>query len=153
MPIIPSDATFIIGKRYAKIENDILFLWSKTDDIWDSTNKTLSEFNDYQIPESNEYTLGQIMYVELRYFKAEYSGFIYYGFQTPDTTYHVFKDWDGKYKISLFKPIAKGFKGKEGRTRYSGGATVTIRPSLYPQLDELVGDNIVECIPVSSGLN
>lgn len=152
LPVIPADATFIINKRYAKIENDILFLWNKVSEGWDSTNKTLSEVNDYQVSEYHEYTLGQIMYRELHFAKADYSGFNY-RYSYSETQYHVFKDWDDEYKISLFKPIAKGFKGKDRKTRYGGGAIVVIRSELYPQLDELVGDNIVECIPSQYGLD
>lgn len=69
LPIIPEDASFMIRDRYAKVENDILFLWDKMEIEWASCEKSLSEYNDYEVLESHEYNPSQIMYAELKNLK------------------------------------------------------------------------------------
>lgn len=150
LPVIPNGSQFIINGRYAKVENDILHLWYKVNNVWNSTNQTLAEYNDYWVPESHEYGLSQIMYMELSCFSAYRHGFKYGG--CDNVKYCIFKDWDDEYKISLYQAKPKGFKGVEKNPRYSGGASVTIRKNLYPQLDELVGDQILMVKPNGNGI-
>lgn len=148
--VLPTDATFIIQDCYAKEEDGLLYIWNMRCLRWVCKHQSLAEFNDYWVMESHEYTLGQIVYVELKSSRAYRGGFKTYG-DFEDVEYCVYRDWDDNYKISLFKAIPKGFKGPEKKTRYSGGECVTIRKELYPQLDTLVGDQILMVQPVSKG--
>lgn len=144
---IPSGATHVISRRYAKILDNILYIWQSDVVGWVSTGKTLVEYNDYQVFEYHEYPLDLIMFVELKERRMRSrSGF---DLNNSDQEYWIFRDWDNEYKISLYKPKIKGFKGVDKRDRYSGGETIIIRKELYPQLDDMVGNNILGLLPNS----
>ena len=147
---LPDDATFLIDGDLGKIENDLLYIWNRRTLVWICKGKSLAEFNNFWSLEYHEYSLGQIVYAELIHsngYKHGFKTFGYYG----SVEYCVFRDWDDNYKISLFKAVKKGFKGERGKYRYSGGPCVVIRSELYPQLEELVGDNRIMVPPIDTG--
>lgn len=132
LPIIPDGAQFLLGTMYSKIVGDILYRW--IDGEWQSTNESYEVFNHYYELELSEYNLGNIVWNVIRNnYKSSFK-------LDTEKSYHVFRDWDLMYKISIYEPIEKGHKC--GRVRYSGGECIVIGNE-YPQLDELVGDDIV----------
>ena len=141
LPVIAKGSQFILGDRYAKIENGTLWLCHyksiKLEEFWMDTEKTLEEYNNYYIKEVKEYNIKEILAHGIKtIYTGSFSGINH-------DTYYIFKDWDETYKVSYIKPIIKGTKGMNNRIRYGAGETMSLCGFTYPQLEELVGDNVV----------
>lgn len=55
LPIVPEDAKFMLGNKYAKEIQDMLYLYEK--EKWVCKNKTLDAYNHYYEKEKHEYHL------------------------------------------------------------------------------------------------
>lgn len=145
LPFVPEDAEYMLDHIFAKEVDGILHVWrclnsQPQNGSWVNTNKTLTEYNDYLDYEEHEFPLSKILYESFR--QAYRSTFVNTHSYSPNK-YYVFKNWDEEFYVSYYKPKAKGFKGAEKRTRYGAGEVLKLDKEKYPQLEKLVGDEIV----------
>lgn len=144
LPYIPLGSQFMLDSTYAKEVDGILHLWDcffkqPENGKWVSKNKTLTEYNNYLVKETHEYTtLQQVLYDA---FSNNWRGAFTNAFS--GRKFYIFKNWDEEYYVSFYTPKAKGFKGDKKRIRYGAGECLKLDKSKYPQLDKLVGENIL----------
>lgn len=103
LPFVPVDATFMLGSKYAKEEQNVLFLFEK--DKWVCKNKSLDAFNHYYEKENHELHL----YECLTHVFGDTIG------EKGDNLYFFIDELKSNELVGTYnKPVVKGFKEVNG---------------------------------------
>lgn len=147
LPVIPEKATFMINNKFAYEEDNILFLWNSHQSTWASTNVSLEDYNAVYTKESHELTTWKEILLD------RFSNMSIYQWawkhKVNDGELFLYRQWNGTIEASYNKPVIKGTKGTQQKTRYCAGETIVVynpenpEEFNYPQLLDMFGDNDV----------